>query len=185
MAVVGLSGHFVLAADAPEDWVREQLPEGDLLAPLGPRFLAALGRRLGRRDDGVDMLLAARGVAGGARVRQVEPGDHPRVLRAHAHREEVRAYEADEGQTTLVLGRGLAHRWEVAVEVVPEARCRGLARRAFMDARKLVGPSAVLFAQAAPANAASVRALLGAGFQPIAAEVLFFTEGPRGPRGPG
>lgn len=43
-----------------------------------------------------------------------------------------------------------------------------------MDARKLIGPSSVLFAQTAPANAASVRTLLSAGFRPVGAEVLFF-----------
>jgi RimJ/RimL family protein N-acetyltransferase len=96
------------------------------------------------------------------------------VLRAQAHREGVCAYEITDGSATVVLGRGLAHRWEVAVEVVPEARCRAVARGALMEARRLVGPSGVLFAQTAPANAASVRALLAAGFQPIGAEVLFF-----------
>jgi hypothetical protein len=175
MAVVGFSGHFIVASDAPEEWVREQLPEGDLLAPLSPRFLSALGRRLGRRDDGVDMLLAAPALGGDARMRDVKPGDHPRVLRAHAHREDVRVYEPADGAATIVLGRGLAHRWEVAVEVVPDARCHGLAREVLTDARRLLGPSDVLFAQAAPANAASVRALLSAGFRPLGAEVLFFS----------
>ncbi|MGH2859818.1 MAG: hypothetical protein ACRDMJ_20270 [Solirubrobacteraceae bacterium] len=85
---------------------------------------------------------------------------------AHTRRRTARA--------TAVLGRGLAHRWEVAVEVVPQARRRGVARDALVDARRLVGPSAVVFAQTAPANAASVRALLAAGFDPIGAEVLFF-----------
>jgi GNAT superfamily N-acetyltransferase len=175
MAVVGFSGHFVVASDAPDDWVRHQLPDGDFLAPLGPRFLAALGRRLGRRDDGVDMLLAAPGLSGTASAGEVELADHARVLRAQAHREDVRAFETAEGAATLVLGRGLARRWEVAVEVVPEVRGRGIARDALIDARRLVGSSAVLFAQTAPANAASVRALLAAGFRPVGAEVLFFS----------
>ena len=36
------------------------------------------------------------------------------------------------------------------------------------------GTEDVLFAQAAPGNAASLRALLSAGFRPIGSEVLFF-----------
>jgi hypothetical protein len=180
MAVVGFSRHFIVAAEVPEGWVREQLREGDLAAPLGPRFLTALGSKLGRRDDGVDMLLAAPGLDGEAGLREVEPGDHPRVLRAQAHREGVVAYETTGGEVAVVLGRGLASRWEVAVEVVPDARGRSVARAVLIDARKLIRPSEVLFAQTAPANAASVRALLSAGFRPIGAEVLFFADGAAG-----
>lgn len=97
MAIVGFSGRFVVASDAPETWMRDQLPDGDFLAPLGPRFLTALGHRLGRRDDGVDLLLAAPGLAGEARLREAEPGGHPRVLRAQSHREDVHAYESTDG----------------------------------------------------------------------------------------
>jgi hypothetical protein len=45
---------------------------------------------------------------------------------------------------------------------------------ALVEARRLVGPGDVLFAQAAPGNAASLRALLAAGFRPIGSEALFF-----------
>lgn len=78
MAVVGLTGHYVVATAAPEEWVREQLPEGVLLRPLGPRFLAALGDRLGRRDDGVDMLLARPGLEGDVGPQEVSRKDHAR-----------------------------------------------------------------------------------------------------------
>lgn len=174
MAIVGLPGHHVIASSAPEDWVREQLTSDDLMAAMSPAFIAALSARLGRCDDGIDVLLAARGLGGRPRLKEIDPGEHPRIARALAHREEVRAFTDAGGGATLILGRGLSYRLEVAIEVSPEARNHGVATRALHDARRLVDPMDVLFAQTAPANAASLRALLGAGYTPIGAEVLFF-----------
>src|SRR5688572_13217155 len=71
MAVVGFAAHFAVAADVEEDWVRARLPPGDLHAPLSPAFLAALGERLGRRDDGLDAVLAAPGLPGAAALAEV------------------------------------------------------------------------------------------------------------------
>ncbi len=173
MAVVAFTGHHIVAACAPEPWVREQLPDGDFLAPMSPRFLAALGRELGRRDDGVDVLLAAEGLAGDAHLTETARDAHPRVLGANAHRDGVRVFEDATGTAVFILGRGLAGRLEVAFEVDEAERCRGVARRALREARRLAGPDRVLFAQTAPGNAASLRALLAAGFRPIA-RVLFF-----------
>jgi hypothetical protein len=93
MAVVGFTGHHVIAAAVPERWVRGQLSDGDLRAPMGPRFLAALGRELDLRDDGVDVVLAAPGLAGEAALTDVARDSHPRVARAIAHRDAVRVFE--------------------------------------------------------------------------------------------
>lgn len=79
----------------------------------------------------------------------------------------------------MLTGRGVAGRWEVAVEVEPHARGRGLGRRLALAARHLVPESAMLWAQIAPGNAASVRALLAAGFTPVGAEALL-VGGPHG-----
>jgi GNAT superfamily N-acetyltransferase len=174
MAVVGLTGRYVIATSAPEAWVRERLPEDDLLAPMAPRFLAALGVELGRRDDGVDIVLAAAGLEGDGMLVEVDREAHPRVVRANAHRQDVRVFEDPSGAAVVILGRGLALRTEVAVEVEDAARGRGLAARVLVDARRLVGPDQVVFAQTAPGNAASLRALLSAGYRPIGSEVLFF-----------
>jgi GNAT superfamily N-acetyltransferase len=86
----------------------------------------------------------------------------------------VRAFAHRDGAAVVVLGRGLAGRAEVAVEVDPAARGRGAGRRALLEARRLLGPGEALFAQTAPGNAASLRGLLGAGFVPIGSEALFF-----------
>ena len=86
----------------------------------------------------------------------------------------MRVYKAAGGAAVVVLGQGLALRTEVAVEVDPESRGQGVGTRALLEARRLVGPDEVVFAQVAAGNAASLRAFLRAGFEPIGCEVLFF-----------
>jgi GNAT superfamily N-acetyltransferase len=68
----------------------------------------------------------------------------------------------------LLLGAGLAGRRELAFEVEPAWRNRGLGRRLAAAARHLTPPGEPLFAQVAPGNAASLRAVLAAGFRPSA-----------------
>ena len=171
MAVVGFTAHYAIAADVPVAWLRERLPEGDLLAPLSAPFLAELGRKIGRRDDGIDVVLTAAGLDGDPALTETGAAAHPRAARAFARREDVRVFEGDGAVVTF--GRGLAGRAEVSIEVDPHARGRGVARRALVEGRKLVGPGGVVFAQVAPANAPSLRAFLRAGFEPIGSEALF------------
>lgn len=178
MAIVGFTGHYVIATAAPEAWVRRHLPGGDMLAPMSPRFLAALAGRLGRREDGVDVLLAALGLPGEAALQRTDRDNHPRVVRATSNRDNVRVFEDESGAAMITLGRGLALRTEVAVEVEETHRCRGLGTRALVEARRLVSIGEVLFAQTAPANTASLRALLSAGFRPVGGEILFFRDEP-------
>jgi GNAT superfamily N-acetyltransferase len=177
-AVVALTAHHVVASDAPEPWLRERLPEGDLLAPMSPGFLAALGDLLGLRCDGVDVVLAAEGLAGAAELSEAGRDSHPRVARARAHREEVRVFEGAGGAAVVVLGLGLAGRTEVAFEVDEAERGRGVATAVLHEARRLLEPGETLFAQTAPGNVASLRALLSAGFRPIGSEALFFDPEP-------
>ena len=97
--------------------------------------------------------------------------DHPRVERALLHRSGVRVWGTPDGAGLLTLGRGVAGRWEVSLEVDPACRGRGLGTALARAARSLVnGP---LWAQVAPANVASLRAFLAAGYRPVGAEVLF------------
>lgn len=77
------------------------------------------------------------------------------------------------GDGIVIIGRGLARRREVSLEVAAEARNAGLARRLALSARALVPLDEPLWAQVAPANAASVRAILAAGYRPIGAESSF------------
>jgi hypothetical protein len=178
MAVVAFTAHYMIATSVPEDWIHAQLPPGDLLSPMSPRFLTALGDKLGRRDDGIDLLLAARGLHGRSTLRETTSETHPRVTRANAHRDQVRAFADPTGAATIILGRALANRTEVSIEIDPSRRNQGIARQALTEARRIVGADQLLFAQTAPGNAASIRTLLTAGFQPIGSEVLFFARTP-------
>jgi RimJ/RimL family protein N-acetyltransferase len=96
--------------------------------------------------------------------------DHPRVRRARRYRPRLRIWIAGHG--VLVLGRGLAGRWEAAVEVAPGHRERGLGRALAGAARHLVPDGRPVWAQVSPGNAASVRAFLAAGYRPVGAEAL-------------
>jgi hypothetical protein len=93
----------------------------------------------------------------------------------------VRVWQTESGRGVVILGRGLAGRWEVAVEVDPEVRNRGVGRALAISARHLVPEERPLWAQIAPGNAASVRAFLAAGYEPIGAEALLVPFPP--PRG--
>jgi GNAT superfamily N-acetyltransferase len=169
--VLGFTGHHVVVTDAEEAWVRAQLPP-DLSAPLNPPFLTALGARTGRRTNNIDLVMVAPSLPGPPRLRLTETGatDHPRVARARRYRDQLRSWTTAGG--VLVVGRGLAGRWELALEVDEPARGRGLGRALVTAARQLVPGGALLWAQVAPGNAASVRAILAAGFVPVGAEAL-------------
>jgi GNAT superfamily N-acetyltransferase len=95
---------------------------------------------------------------------------HPRIARAMRYRDDVRAWRTEGG--VVLVGRGVASRSEVAIEVDPGYRGHGLGRALAAAARYLVPDNGPVWAQIAPANAASVRAFLAAGFRPVGAEAL-------------
>ncbi len=169
--VLAFTGHNVVVADVDPAWVRAQLPPDDLGAPLNPPFLSALAARLDRVVNNIDMVATAPRLPGPPPLPLAEltGSDHPRVRRALRYRDEVRVWAAEGG--LLVLGRGMAGRWELAFEVEPAYRGNGLGRTLVTAARHLA-PAPVLWAQVAPGNAASVRSLLAAGFTPVGAEAL-------------
>nr|BFE75932.1 hypothetical protein GCM10020092_092330 [Actinoplanes digitatis] len=122
-------GHVVVAADVDRPWVDSWLGTGDnLSAPLSPRFLGALEERLRLAAGNIDAVLLAPPAAGEPAVplTPIADSDHPRVVRAREYRQDVRAWTC--GSAVLVLGRGLAGRWEAAVEVAEDARNKGLGR---------------------------------------------------------
>ncbi|MEU7483901.1 GNAT family N-acetyltransferase [Streptomyces sp. NPDC042319] len=173
--VLSFSGCAFVCADVSPDWVRQRIAPGEPGAPLSPKFLAALADRTGRTVEGVDMLTVAEPLPGPPplTLREIRDPAHPRLARALCHRDDVRAWTTDGGgHGVVVLGRGVAGRWEVAFEVPEAARGHGLGRLLATAARHLVPANRPLWAQVAPANAASVRALLAAGFTPVGAEAL-------------
>jgi hypothetical protein len=175
-AVLAFTAHHVVAAGVEPDLVAARLPEGDLSAPMSPGFLGWLGERLGSHPGSLDVVLAARGLGGDPPLELragVDPDRHTRAARASRYRGGLEVWTAPDGAGVLVLGRGLAGRREVAFEVDPARRNRGLGRLLVAAARHLTPPGEPLFAQVAPGNAASLRVVAAAGFRPIGAEVLF------------
>jgi GNAT superfamily N-acetyltransferase len=170
--VISFTAHSVIFADADPAWVSDQLPDGDLGAPMNSRFLQALSTHTGRRARGVDMLCLTESVPGRPRLRltRCAAPSHPRVELALRARDNVMTWAADGG--LVLLGRGVAGRWEVAIEVEPDHRGRGLGRELAAAARHLIPAGAPLWAQISPGNVASVRAFFAAGYQHVGAEAL-------------
>jgi GNAT superfamily N-acetyltransferase len=170
--VVGFTAHNVVAADVDPDWVHSVLPPGSLSAPLSARFLAALADRVGAEPGAYDMAMVAPDRP--VRLPGLSPvvdADSPRLRRAERYRVGLRAWTVGGG--ILIVGRGLAGRWEVSLEVDPAYRGRGIGRALVAAAPGLVPPGEPLWAQVSPANVASVRMFLAAGYRPVAGEVLF------------
>jgi hypothetical protein len=171
-AIVAFTAHYVFAAEVTREEVLARIPPGDLDAPLGVPFLSWFGERTGSRPDGIDVLLVADPIPGLVAVRPLDDADHPRARRARRVRSDVAVYGDETG--VIAIGRGLAGRVEVSIEVRAEERGRGTGRLLAHAARTLGPRTEPVFAQVAPGNAAALHAFLAAGFRPIGAEVLFF-----------
>jgi GNAT superfamily N-acetyltransferase len=173
-AVLSFTAHHVVAADVPADEVLARVDPGDLKGPLAPGVLTWLAERTGLVAGSLDVVLAwvpGRAASEALAVTEIELGAHPRVDRARRWRSELRVFEGDGGM--VLLGRGLAGRLELSVEVAPDRRDRGLARRLVAGALRAAAPDEPVYAQVAAANAASLRALQPAGFTAVGAEVLY------------
>lgn len=173
--VVSFAAHAVVFTGEDPAWVHDTLaadPGDPLAAPLCPPFLTAFASHTGRTVNNIDLLSVADRLPGEPPLplSPVEDREHPRVVRALRYREDVRVFEADGG--VLILGRGVAGRWEAAVEVDPQAQGRGLGRALATAARHLLPEGGVVWAQQAPGNAPSVRAFQAAGYRPVGAEAL-------------
>lgn len=176
-AVVGFTAHHVVAADVSPEEVHQHLEPGDLGAPMNATFLSWLAGRLGARPGMLDLVLITFGGQEDVSPVDLEPredlGDHPRVARSRRFRDDLRVFGDPDGAGVLMIGHGLAGRWEVSIEVDPQHRDRGLGRTMAAAARRLVPQDDPLFAQVTPGNVASLRAFLAAGYRPIGSEVLF------------
>jgi len=173
--VIAFTAHSVVFTDEDPQWVRTTLAGLDcdeLAATMNPRFLAALLERTGRSVDTIDLLTVATALPGDPplRLREIADPDHPRVMRARKRRDDVRVWTADGG--VLILGRGVAGRWEAAIEVDEELRHRGMGRALATATRHLVPGGEAVWSQQAAGNARSVRAFQAAGFRPVGAEAL-------------
>jgi len=178
-AVVAFVAHHVVAADIDDTVARSRLSPGDVGAPMSPAFLLFLAGWVGAEPGMLDVVLAATDPTpiepSGLWIRD-DLGDHPRVQRALRFRPQATVYAdrpSGEPDGVLVVGEGVAGRWEMAFEVAPHARGNGIGRRFAAAATALVPHGEPLFAQVTPGNVASLRAFLAAGYVPVGAEVLF------------
>ncbi|MFB7514150.1 GNAT family N-acetyltransferase [Streptomyces sp. NPDC056144] len=172
--VLAFTAHSVIFSDADPEWIRAELAatsSDPLAASMNPAFLVALMTRTGLRMNTIDLLTVADALPGPPplELREIDDPSHPRVERALKFRDEVRVWAADGG--ILILGRGVAGRWEAAVEVDEAVRHRGLGRALATAARHLT-PGDVVWAQQSPGNARSVRTFQAAGYRPVASEAL-------------
>ncbi|MGW1883049.1 GNAT family N-acetyltransferase [Streptomyces sp. NPDC001970] len=173
--VLAFTAHSVVFTDEDPGWIRAALTAtaGDpLAASMNPAFLSALMARTGRSMNTIDLLTVAPARAGRPELplREIQDQAHPRVARALKFRDDVRVWAADGG--VLVLGRGVAGRWEAAVEVELAARGAGLGVELALAARHLVPGGGHVWAQQSPGNARSVRTFQQAGFRPVGSEAL-------------
>lgn len=172
-AVVAFTEHMVVATSLDRADVETQLaitPD-----PLSVPFLAWLGGRLGVQPSPTRVVLMAKGTGEGSTVltKRDDLAGISSVTKHLIDRSDGEVYSDAYGQSILVLGRGLAGRRELAVEVMASQRRAGTGRRLVRSAVALTPVGEPLFAQVGAGNAASLRAFYNAGFRPIGAEVLF------------
>ena len=180
-AILGFTSHHVVVTTVEPSALHARLElAAGVGAPLAPEFVAWLATACGGVPGTLDVVLAAPALPLGGSlddtvaVRPVPPDlANPRVRRAAAFRTQIRTWVTWDDDAVLVVGRGLAGRWEAALEVLPGARGRGIGRGLLAAARRVVPAGEFVFAQVAPGNAASLRAALAAGYVPIGAEILF------------
>jgi GNAT superfamily N-acetyltransferase len=173
--VIAFTAHSVVFTDEDPCWVQTTLAAikcDELAATMNPRFLTALLDRTGRSTDTIDLLTVATSLPGepSIRLQEIAEPNHPRVRSARRRRDDVRVWAVDGG--VVILGRGVAGRWETAIEVNQRARHQGLGRALAVAARHLVPAGEPVWSQQAAGNARSVRAFQAAGFRPVGAEAL-------------
>jgi hypothetical protein len=177
-AVVAFTGHAVLAL-APD--ISEERLVGLGVDGLGgahdPRLVVDIAGD-GGWIDSLDILLVAEGTGWAG----VEPrlalrpdlASHPRVQLAAELRDDVTIFGyADLGQSTVaIVSRGFAGLPELSFEVEPGRR-GGAGSTLVREALRTIQAGQLVVAACAPGNAASLRALLSAGFTPVASLQLF------------
>jgi hypothetical protein len=171
-AVLSFSAHLVVATEIDAAEVYEMAPPGDFHA--WGEVAPWLGQRYGGEAFSGDVMLAA--IADGRPapidLERIDGYEHPRIAFAARFRSELRVYVTRDRAGVLVLGRGLGDRHELAFEVEPDARRRGLGRALVGCALALVPEGEAMWAQVHPGNAASLRPVLAAGLRPVGYEQL-------------
>ena len=178
-AVVSFTGHavFAVAPDIPDHRLAELGADG-FGGAHDPRLIAALTGP-GGWIDCLDMLMAGHGTgSAGAPPPLIDRPDlaaHRRVRFAARIRSDPRVLGyPDPGRSAIaIISRGIAGLTELSFELEPGRRGRGVGSRLAADALSMIPAGRFAVAAVAPGNAASVRALLSAGFVPLGSLQLF------------
>jgi hypothetical protein len=143
-----------------------------------PRLISALAGPEGW-IDALDMLMAGRGTGrAGLPPRLAGRPDlatHPRAVFAARIRDDPRVlgYPGTRRSALAIISRGIAGLTELSFELEPGRRGQGGGARLAADALGVIPSGQLVVAAVAPGNAASVRALLSAGFVPLGSLQLF------------
>lgn len=168
-AVVEFTASAVVATSLSEAEVLAQNIDayGEIVSPDFLRWMAGPGGIIGCHDS----VLVRRGTGHGILPIRTDLDEHPRVTASRKRRTGVTVYGDERGLITV--GRGLADRWEVSVELLGETRHgEGAGRALIAESVGHVPDGEPVFASVAPGNATSLRAFLACGFTPIGAEVV-------------
>jgi hypothetical protein len=178
-AVIAFTGHAVFAVEPDIS--------GDLLTALGadgfggahdPRLITALAGPDGWIDS-LDILMAARGTGRlgvpPAMVSRPDLATHPRAAFAAGIRTspQVIGYEDPSRSALAIISEGIAGLTELSFELEPGHRGQGAGATLARDALSAIPSGELALAAVAPGNAASLRALLAAGFAPLGSLQLF------------
>lgn len=182
-AAVVFTGYSMVAADVPEDWVREHVAhgrsgDGGLHGAVSAHFLEALADRLGVPTPGVNVLLAAPKPPQAGPRAAVRPSDRIRNDWA-VYRSDVVCYTDREGTGVITIGRGPGGRLDLSIDLEGAERpwLRGstvVQGRELIEAARTIA-AGDLFASVPAYDAAALRTYLCGGFRAIGAEALFLT----------
>lgn len=170
--VLATDGHLVVTCDLPAAQVHQGFRRGDYPSWCQPGPLLWLCHQLGREAGTADIALVAPHLPDRDVDLVPSEPDHPRLAEGLHRRPGLRAWRTADDTAMVAVGRGLAGRWELAYEVDPRTRGRGAGAALARAGRSLIPAGDVLWAQTPPGNVGSVRALLRAGFVPVAGETL-------------
>jgi hypothetical protein len=178
-AVISFTGHavFAVAADITDQRLASLGADG-FGGAHDPRLITALAGPDGWIDC-LDMLMAGRGTGRPCDpprlVDRPDLATHPRAGFAARIRDHTRlmGYPDPRRSALAIISRGIAGLTELSFELEPGWRARGGGSRLAADALSAVPPGQLAVAAVAPGNAASVRALLSAGFVPLGSVQLF------------
>ena len=178
-AVVSFTAHavFAVAPDITDDRLTALGADG-FGGAHDPRLITALVGP-GGWIDALDMLMAGRGTGrAGVPPPLVDRPDltaHPRAGFATRIRDDPRVlgYPGPRRSAVAIISRGIAGLTELSFELEPGRRGQGGGAALAADALGVVPAGQLVVAAVTPGNAASVRALLSAGFVPLGSLQLF------------